>query len=180
MPFFTNLTSIRELEAKTRFMFVNFQSGIDQSEALPSNVISVGGLQIEEPQKLPKNVEEFINSGVDGTILFSLGTNVKSHMVRNPSIYVETIKRLPNYNFIWKFDAHYLQDIKELPKNLMVMSWIKQNDILAHPRVVAFISHVGLLSAHEAVWHGKPVIGIPVYSDQHRVRASIFFLVFNR
>ena len=38
----------------------------------------------------------------------------------------------------------------------------------AHPNVKLFISHCGLLSTQEAIYHGKPVLGLPVFGDQPR------------
>lgn len=40
--------------------------------------------------------------------------------------------------------------------------------ILAHPNIKVFISHGGLIGTLEAVFHGVPIIGIPVYGDQYK------------
>ena len=76
-----------------------------------------------------------------------------------------------------------------------VMSWIPQNDVLAHPRARAFLSHAGINSVYEArplshslrkrlqaarcrvrhcvlmqaVYHGVPLISLPCGADQYQI-----------
>lgn len=101
--------------------------------------------------------------------MFSLGTNVRSEFmdVGRKRAFIEAFKKFPDFHFVWKYEADL--DL-ELPENVIIQPWVKQNDILAHNKTMAFISHCGLLSTQEAAWYGVPVIGIPFFSDQFRVR----------
>lgn len=115
-------------------------------------------------------MEEFIRDGKKGTVLMSLGTNMKSNMLGEERLtaILKTFAEIPDYNFLWKFES----EAKDLPvppsKNVMIGKFLPQNDVLAHQDLKAFISHGGMLSTHEALWHGKPLIGIPFFADQKR------------
>jgi UDP:flavonoid glycosyltransferase YjiC (YdhE family) len=78
-----------------------------------------------------------------------------------------TFKEIPDYNFLWKFESDELP--MEKPDNVMLIKFLKQNDVLAHSGIKLFISHCGLMSTQESLWHGKPLIGVPLYGDQQRV-----------
>lgn len=63
---------------------------------------------------------------------------------------------------LWKFE----EDLPNKPKNVMISKWLPQDDVLAHPNVVLFISHCGKGGMSEAKYHGVPVLGIPILADQ--------------
>ena len=46
------------------------------------------------------------------------------------------------------------------------MSWLPQNDLLAHKDIKAFVSHVGHNILYESAYHGVPVVAVPLISDQ--------------
>lgn len=42
-----------------------------------------------------------------------------------------------------------------------------------HPSVTALVSHCGMNSIYEAIYHGVPVVGIPFYGDQFDIVTRI-------
>lgn len=51
---------------------------------------------------------------------------------------------------------------------MLIRKWLPQNDILAHPKVVLFISHGGMFSNFESVNYGLQMLVIPFVGDQYR------------
>lgn len=119
-------------------------------------------------------MQNFIKSGKRGTVLMSLGTNMRSNMLGKDILtsIIKTFAELPDYNFIWKFESEPHDLPVALSKNVFIAKFLPQNDILAQPSVKAFITHSGLLSTHESLWYGKPMIAIPFFADQVRTAAK--------
>ncbi|KAK9891158.1 hypothetical protein WA026_013475 [Henosepilachna vigintioctopunctata] len=128
------------------------------------NIIPVGGFHIEAPKKLPRHLQDFLDSADRGAIFFSLGTNVKSKFLPSKVIQdiLKVFSKLP-YKFIFKWEA---EGIVNKPNNVLIQKWFPQNDILVHRNLKLFISHGGMLSTIEAMYHAVPVLGIPIYGDQ--------------
>ncbi|XP_068156429.1 UDP-glucosyltransferase 2 [Drosophila tropicalis] len=132
------------------------------------NMIEVGGLHLKQErktEKLPEEIAEFVDKSKDGVIYFSMGSNIKSADLppATRKVLMDTFANLPQ-GVLWKFEQDQLED---KPKNVLINKWFPQPDILAHPNVKLFITHGGLLSTIESIYFGKPVLGLPVFYDQH-------------
>lgn len=132
------------------------------------NMIEVGGLHLKQqrdPKPLPSEIAKFVEEAKDGVIYFSMGSNIKSSDLPAPTrrALLEAFGSLKQ-RVLWKFELEQLED---QPENVLINKWFPQPDILAHPNVKLFITHGGLLSTIESIYFGKPVLGLPVFYDQH-------------
>jgi len=109
-----------------------------------------------------KFIEE---SGPDGVIYVSFGTYAKASTLPQEikSVFYEVFASFKSIRFIWKFD---IENPKDLPENVMAATWVPQQELLAHKKVKAFISHGGLLGIQEATYLGVPMIVFPLFAEQ--------------
>lgn len=166
---------IKEIIASTEILMANHNPVMDVVQPILPSVIPVGGLQIEDPKPLPKDLEEIYQSAKRGVIFFSLGSNVKCEQLGRERLEAITaaLAKFPEYNFIWKIDLTGLD--LEIPSNVFIKRWLPQNDILADKRTKLFISHAGGLSTQEASWHGMPMLALPVMVDQFMVSGCLWW-----
>ncbi|XP_001848192.2 UDP-glucosyltransferase 2 [Culex quinquefasciatus] len=159
---------VAEFEKDARIILLNSYPVIQHSEPSMPSVISVGGMQIIKSKELPEDLKSIVENAKQGVILFSLGTNVRSDLLGKDRIIeiLNAMRKFPQYQFLWKFESDSMP--VEVPKNVYIRKWMPQNDLLAHPNLKLFITHSGLLSTQEAIWHGVPIIGFPVFADQHK------------
>ncbi|EDV49561.1 UDP-glucuronosyltransferase 2A2 [Drosophila erecta] len=132
------------------------------------NMIEVGGLHLQQRRKvhpLEKELSELVEQSEKGVIYFSMGSNIKSKDIplATRKVLMETFASLPQ-RVLWKYEDDQLP---EKPSNVFISKWFPQPDILAHPNVKLFITHGGLLSTIESIYFGKPVLGLPIFYDQH-------------
>uniref|UniRef100_A0A4W3GJ31 Uncharacterized protein n=1 Tax=Callorhinchus milii TaxID=7868 RepID=A0A4W3GJ31_CALMI len=127
------------------------------------NMVYVGGFQCRPAKPLPRDLEDFVaGSGPHGVVFMSLGTlvtDLPEHLLLN---IASAFARLPQ-RVVWRFPG---QLPGEVGNNTLVTPWVPQNDLLGHPKTVAFVSHGGTNGLYEAIYHGVPVLGIPLIFDQ--------------
>ncbi|XP_062134229.1 UDP-glycosyltransferase UGT5-like, partial [Drosophila sulfurigaster albostrigata] len=162
---FDSVPSIKQLERNISAFLLNTYMPLEAPRPVSFNMIQVGGLHIQKPKALPTDMQKFLDESKHGVIYFSLGSQVRSADLppEKLKIFLDVFGSLKQ-RILWKFEDEKLPN---LPANVMVKSWMPQNDILAHPNVKVFIAHGGLFGTQEAVYHGVPVLGMPVYADQY-------------
>ena len=77
--------------------------------------------------------------------------------------FLEAFSKL-NQTVLAKF---FIPDGVKVPQNVKVFSWLPQNDILGHPKTKLFITHCGINGLHEALYNAVPIIGFPLFAEQH-------------
>ncbi|KXJ82204.1 hypothetical protein RP20_CCG015146 [Aedes albopictus] len=145
-------------------VFLNQHFSISSPRPYPPNMIEAGGIQVEEGKPLPEDLQKYLDEANDGVIYFCMGSNIKSiHFPEEKrDAFLKVFSKLKQ-RVLWKFED---ETMPNQPPNLMIKAWMPQNDILAHPNVKLFITHGGLLGTTEALYHGKPLVGIPIFGDQ--------------
>lgn len=159
------LPKVADLERQISVMLLNSHTPLTTTRAKVPGLIQVGGLHIKEPKPLPNDLQKFLDEAHDGAIYFSLGTNLRSaDMPKDKLNAILAVFRSLKQRIVWKYED---ESVKNLPGNVMIKSWLPQSDILAHPNVKVFITHGGLLGTQEGVHRAVPMLGIPIYADQH-------------
>ncbi|XP_064223671.1 UDP-glucuronosyltransferase 2B7-like [Aotus nancymaae] len=127
------------------------------------NIDYVGGLHCKPANPLPKEMEEFVqSSGENGVVVFSLGSMVSNMTEERANVIASALAKIPQ-KVLWRFDGNKPD---ALGPNTRLYKWIPQNDLLGHPKTRAFITHGGANGIYEAIYHGIPMVGIPLFADQ--------------
>ncbi|KAF3705772.1 UDP-glucuronosyltransferase 2A2 [Channa argus] len=128
------------------------------------NVVYVGGFQCKPAQPLPADLEEFVQSaGEHGVIIMSLGTLVNALPQEVAEEIGSVFAKMPQ-KVIWR---HKGERPSTLGNNTLIVDWMPQKDLLGHPQTKVFVAHGGTNGVQEAIYHGVPVIGIPLLFDQY-------------
>ncbi|XP_029953886.1 UDP-glucuronosyltransferase 2B20-like [Salarias fasciatus] len=127
------------------------------------NVAYIGGFQCKPSQPLSAELEDFVqSSGEHGFILMSLGTLVKGLPKEITSEIAAAFAQIPQ-KVIWR---HAGERPDNLGNNTLLVKWMPQNDLLGHPKIKAFVAHGGTNGIYESIYHGVPIVGVPLMFDQ--------------
>ena len=129
----------------------------------PPNIIESGSWHLKDPQPLPSELKDFVDASKKGVVLVSFGSAIKPSMMPEEKMFVflEAFRKI-DLSVIWKWDS----EVPNLPKNVMISSWVPQQDLLAHPKLRVFVTHGGMGSIMESIYHKATIVGIPLAMDQ--------------
>ncbi|KAF2360919.1 UDP-glucuronosyl/UDP-glucosyltransferase [Trinorchestia longiramus] len=99
-------------------------------------------------------------------VLFSLGSFQQPGRI--PQEYVDVLfdafELLPQYRFLAKLPPRD----RILAPHVLTSMWVPQQDVLGLAETRLFISHCGRQSISQALYHGVPMLGLPIAFDQPR------------
>jgi UDP:flavonoid glycosyltransferase YjiC (YdhE family) len=173
---------------------INAFFGLDVPRELPPLVVPVGPILYEDYPALDAETANFLNSH-QKVVFIAFGTHVSmggerfikiirgvqaalaaghvdgvlwaikrankvdsdSALALGPPAEIHDILQQNGHGSSSDTDAHW-----------RLLSWAPQRAILDHPSTVAFLSHCGSSSVYESVFHGVPVLGMPIFNDQFK------------
>ncbi|XP_009238320.1 UDP-glucuronosyltransferase 2B19 isoform X4 [Pongo abelii] len=156
-------TTLFETMAKAEIWLIRNYWDFQFPHPVLPNVELVGGLHCKPAKPLPKEMEEFVqSSGENGVVVFSLGSMVSNTSEERANVIATALAKIPQ-KVLWRFDGNKPDT---LGLNTQLYKWIPQNDLLGHPKTRAFITHGGANGIYEAIYHGIPMVGVPLFADQ--------------
>ncbi|XP_048220651.1 UDP-glucuronosyltransferase 2B17-like [Perognathus longimembris pacificus] len=157
-------TTLLETMSRADIWLIRSYWDLEFSRPTLPNFDFVGGLHCKPAKPLPKEMEDFVqSSGDNGVVVFSLGSMVENLTEDTANAIASALAQIPQ-KILWRFNG---KKPDSLGKNTRLYKWLPQNDLLGHPKTKAFITHGGANGVYEAIHHGVPMVGIPLFGEQH-------------
>ncbi|NXF54624.1 UD11 glucuronosyltransferase, partial [Oceanites oceanicus] len=135
---------------------------LDYPRPLMPNIIVIGGVNCVH-KKLTQEFEAIVNaSGEHGIVVFSLGSMVSEIPMKKATEIADALGSVPQ-TVLWRYTGEVPPN---LPKNVKLVKWLPQNDLLAHPKTRAFITHGGSHGVYEGICNAVPMVLMPLFGDQ--------------
>ncbi|XP_072496842.1 UDP-glucuronosyltransferase 1A3-like isoform X12 [Notamacropus eugenii] len=136
---------------------------LDYPRPIMPNTIFIGGMNCASPKQLSQEFEAYVNaSGEHGVVIFSLGSMVSEIPMAKSMEIAEALGTIPQ-TVLWRYTG---TPPPNLAKNTKLVKWLPQNDLLAHPKTRAFITHAGSHGVYEGICNGVPMVLMPLFGDQ--------------
>ncbi|XP_062597648.1 UDP-glucuronosyltransferase 1A1-like [Saccostrea cucullata] len=161
---YLSASSMEEFYKKTNsfsFYLMDQDEVLDYPRPSLPNIAFVGGMSLSNSlNPLPTKIQRHIDAAKDGVVIVTFGS--LSIMPKEfKDILFKAFQKVPEIHFIAKIDKSQFQE-----RNILSVPWLPQYDLLANKRVKAFITHCGNSGQYEALYHGVPMIAIPISGDQ--------------
>ncbi|XP_063840614.1 UDP-glycosyltransferase UGT5-like isoform X2 [Scylla paramamosain] len=163
---FPDLPPLLDIERNQSLTLMNTHFSITTPLPLLPSQVEVGAIHCRPGKPLPQDTESWLTgAGTAGVIYFSLGslTRGDSMLPEYLKVFLEAFRRLPQ-RVLWKYEG----ELEGASDNVRISNWFPQQDILANHNVKVFISHGGLLSLQESIFHATPLLVLPIFGDQPR------------
>nr|XP_013034267.2 UDP-glucuronosyltransferase 1A1-like isoform X2 [Anser cygnoides] len=154
--------TVPDLLHKASIWLIKLDFVLHYPRPLMPNMILVSGVNCAH-RKLPQEFEAIVNaSGEHGIVVFSLGSMVSDIPMKKAREIADALGSVPQ-TVLWRYTGEVPSN---LPKNVKLVKWLPQNDLLAHPKTRAFITHGGSHGVYEGICNAVPMVLMPLFGDQ--------------
>ncbi|BFZ00666.1 hypothetical protein BsWGS_03705 [Bradybaena similaris] len=153
--------SINDLAANAEVFIAEVDHILDYPRTTLPNTKLVGGSSASPAKQLEGEFKKFVDEATNGIIVMSFGGSVLNVPPEITSKITSAFKQL-DIRVIWTVNI-----TSPDPKQILTSKWIPQNDLLGHEKTKLFISHCGKNGQYEALYHGVPILCLPIYGDQN-------------
>ncbi|XP_055919863.1 UDP-glucosyltransferase 2-like [Eupeodes corollae] len=129
-------------------------------------LVEIGGIQVEDQSEfLPKVIKDFVDASVNGTIFFRVGS-----ITRGTGLTPDQLKILLNVlskldqTVVWEWERS--EEHPQEFSNILFYPSITPNTILPHRNVKLYITDGRPLAIQEAIHHGVPMFGLPLFCEE--------------
>uniref|UniRef100_A0A8C5NSG2 UDP-glucuronosyltransferase n=1 Tax=Junco hyemalis TaxID=40217 RepID=A0A8C5NSG2_JUNHY len=159
--------TVPELFSHAAVWLMKYDFVFEYPRPLMPNMVLVGGIVLScsllVPLPFQREFEAMVNaSGEHGIVVFSLGSMVSEIPMKKAMEIAEGLGTVPQTVF-WRYTG---KAPPNLPKNVKLVKWLPQNDLLAHPKTRAFITHGGSHGVYEGICNAVPMVLMPLFGDQ--------------
>ncbi|XP_015489554.1 UDP-glucuronosyltransferase 1-1-like isoform X7 [Parus major] len=155
--------TVQDLLRKGSVWLLRYDFVFEYPRPIMPNMVYVGGINCQEKKPLSKEFEAMVNaSGEHGIVVFSLGSMVSEIPMKKAMEIAEALGTVPQTVF-WRYTG---KAPPNLPSNVKLVKWLPQNDLLAHPKTRAFITHGGSHGVYEGICNAVPMVLMPLFGDQ--------------
>ncbi|NWI86801.1 UD16 glucuronosyltransferase, partial [Pitta sordida] len=155
--------TLLELFSQASVWLMRYDFVFEYPRPIMPNMVYVGGINCVQKKPLSEEFEAIVNaSGEHGIVVFSLGSMVSEIPTKKAMQIAEALGTVPQ-TVLWRYTG---PTPPNLPKNVKLVKWLPQNDLLAHPKTRAFITHGGSHGVYEGICNAVPMVLMPLFGDQ--------------
>ncbi|XP_025931381.1 UDP-glucuronosyltransferase 1-1-like [Apteryx rowi] len=155
--------TLLELLSHAAIWLMKYDFVFEYPRPVMPNMVLIGGISCTREKSLSQEFEAIVNaSGEHGIVVFSLGSMVSEIPMKKAIEITEALGSVPQ-TVLWRYTGEVPPN---LPKNIKLVKWLPQNDLLAHPKTRAFITHGGSHGVYEAICNAVPMVLMPLFGDQ--------------
>lgn len=154
--------SLNTLLGRAEIWLVQSDHILDYPKPTLPNVRMIGSIASSPPKPLSPDLQSFMDKATDGVVVVSFGSLVHTFPRElGEDVLMQAFKSLTKLKVVFRSNL-----TSPDPERIVTSPWIPQNDLLAHPNTKVLVTHCGMSSQYQALYHAVPMVGIPLFYDQ--------------